>query len=157
MTRLPLTAIALGLGGLIPFLACTVAILFYPSHVPVPRLALALIDYAAVILAFLGAVHWGLALAGDPLGVPAQPRAQRLRLGLGVLPALVGWASLLIAVEARLLPALLLLLLGFVLTTVVELRAGRSGLMPPGYGALRTLLSAVVALCLVAVLVARRA
>jgi hypothetical protein len=157
MKRLPLLAIALGLGGLVPFVACTAAILFFPASVPVPRLVLALADYAAVILSFLGAVHWGLALAGDPLGVPAQPRAQRLRLVLGVLPALTGWAALLIALVGRPMPALFLLLAGFAVTTLVETRAARSGLMPPGYLLLRQMLSAIVLLCIAAVLVVRLA
>ena len=155
MKRLPLLAIILGLGGLVPFVCMTAAILFFPSNVPVPRLVVALADYGAVILSFLGAVHWGLALAGDPIGVPAQPAAMRVRLGLGVLPALVGWAALLIVLVGRPLPALLLLLLGFALTTLAETRAARRGLMPPGYLGLRYVLTAVVALCLFAALVVR--
>ncbi len=157
MKRLPVLAILLGVGGLVPFLGMTVGILFFPAAVPVPRLVPALIDYGAVILSFLGAVHWGLALAGDPLGVPAQPRALRLRLGLGVLPALVGWAALLVLLVGRPLPALLLLAAGFALVSVAEVRARRHGLMPPGYLSMRHLLSAVVLLCLLAVLVARLA
>ncbi len=155
MKRLPLLAIILGLGGLIPFVCITAAILFFPANVPVPRLVVALVDYGAVILSFLGAVHWGLALAGDPIGVPGQPAAMRARLGLGVLPALAGWAALLVALVGRPLPALFLLLLGFALTSLAETRAGRLGLMPPGYLSLRTLLTAVVMLCLFAVLVVR--
>ena len=157
MQRLPLLAIALGLGGLIPFVAMAAGILFFPRSVPVPRLVPALVDYGAVILSFLGAVHWGLALAGDPLGVPAQGRATRLRLGLGVLPSLVGWSALLVALVGRPLPAMFLLLVGFALTSLAETRAARHGLMPPGYLALRHLLTAVVALCLLAVLVVRLA
>ena len=167
MTRLPLLAIVLGLGGLIPFVGMTVGILFFPADVPAPRLVPALIDYGAVILSFLGAVHWGLALAGGPVGasppgassiiVSAPSRALRLRLGLGVLPSLVGWAALLVVLVGRPLPALLLLVLGFALTTLAETRAARQGLMPPGYLALRHLLTAVVLLCLLAVLVARLA
>ncbi len=172
MTRLPLLAIVLGLGGLVPFVGMTVGILFFPADVPVPRLVPALIDYGAVILSFLGAVHWGLALAGGQAGVspvslstpaassalvPASSRAMRLRLGLGVLPSLVGWAALLVVLVGRPLPALLLLVLGFALTTLAETRAARQGLMPPGYLALRHLLTAVVLLCLLAVLVVRLA
>ena len=154
MKRLPLLAIILGLGGLVPFVCMTVAILFFPSDVPVPRLIVALVDYGAAILSFLGAVHWGLALAGDPLGVPGQPAAMRLRLGLGVLPALVGLAR---HPGAAPLIRLLLLLLGFALTMLAEPRAARHGLMPPGYLGLRYLLTAVVLLCLFAALVVRLA
>ncbi len=50
-----------------------------------------------MILAFLGGVHWGFALP-EPSG-----RADRARLGLGVVPSLVGWVALLlvVAVSAR--------------------------------------------------------
>ena len=155
MTRLPLLAIVLGLGGLIPFVACAVGILVFPADVPVPRLVQALISYGAVILSFLGAVHWGLALAGGPGGTATALRAYRSRLILGVLPALVGWAALLIPLVAAPLASLLLLLLGFGLTALAEMRAAQQALMPPGYMGLRWLLTAVVMLCLLAVLLAR--
>ncbi len=155
MRRLPFLAIVLGLGGLIPFVAGAAALLFFPAAVPVPRLLAAFIDYGAVILAFLGAVHWGLALAGDPHGVVVQPRLQRARLSLGVLPALVGWGALMIPLVASPLLALAVLLAGHLATAFVEARAGRRGLMPAGYTTLRWLLTAVVAFCVAAVLLAR--
>ena len=155
MRRLPFLAIALGLGGLIPFLAGAAAILFFPAEVPVPRLLSAFIDYGAVILSFLGAVHWGLALGGDPHGVTLRPELRRARLTLGVLPALVGWVALMIPLVASPLLALLVLLAGFLATAFVEARAGRIGLMPVGYMTLRWLLTAVVAVCIAAVLLAR--
>ncbi len=155
MKSLPLLAILLGLAGLIPFVAGAVVILFYPSTVPVPGLVGALAGYGAVILSFLGAVHWGLALADDPIGVPGRARIAAGRLTLGVLPALAGWASLLILTTGRPRLSLLLLLVGFAVVTAVETRAGRAGLMPRGYLPLRWLLSGVVMVCLAAVLVAR--
>jgi len=155
MKRLPLLAVVLGLGGLIPFVAIAAGILLFPADVPVPRLVQAVIAYGAVILSFLGAVHWGLALADDRLAVPDHARTLRLRLALGVLPALVGWAALLIPMVASPLLALVVLLIGFVLTVLVEARATRDGLMPPGYMRLRWLLTAVVMLCLLAILLTR--
>lgn len=157
MKRLPLFAILLGAGGLIPFLGCTVAVLLFPAQVPIPRLVAALIDYGAVILSFLGAVHWGLALAPAVTGHAANPATQRLRLVLGVLPALVAWAALLISLVATPLLALLVLLLGFLLTALVEARSARHGSLPRGYMGLRWVLTGVVMLCLAAVLLARLA
>ncbi|MBE7210627.1 MAG: DUF3429 domain-containing protein [Gluconacetobacter diazotrophicus] len=161
MRRLPAAAIALGVGGLIPFLALTVGILFFPAEVPVPRLTAALMGYGAVILSFLGAVHWGLALRGLPGNAVAGPRgegrAMWTALGLGVVPALVGWAALLSATVADPVVGFLLLLAGFVGTIVVERRAAAAGWMPPGYLVLRYLLTAVVAVCLVAAVVGRLA
>ncbi|MCQ8277308.1 DUF3429 domain-containing protein [Acetobacteraceae bacterium KSS8] len=155
MRTLPLLAILLGLAGLIPFVAGTAAILFYPADMPVPRLVGGVVGYGAVILSFLGAVHWGLALADDPVVSPHRGRITAARLALGVLPSLAGWAALLLLLTERPRLALVLLLLGFAVVTAVETRAGRAGHMPRGYLPLRWLLSAVVILCLGAILLAR--
>jgi len=156
MRRLPVLAIMLGLLGLIPFLACAAGIIFVPHQVPVPRLVQALIAYGAVILSFLGAVHWGLALEPDPTMLsPSRTAADRKRLALGVLPALVGWAALLVPLVASSMVAIIILAMGFLGTMLVEAEAGRRGALPPGYLPLRWLLSAVVLLCLLVVLVAR--
>lgn len=155
MKRLPLFAIILGIAGLIPFVACAMGILIYPNQVPVPRLVQALIGYSAVILSFLGAVHWGLALAARPLDAPVPAGILGRRLALGVLPALVGWAAILIPMVASPVISLVVLLLGFILTAVAEARAARAGLLPPGYMALRRLLTAVVVLCLAASILVR--
>jgi hypothetical protein len=90
--RLPASALLLGIAGLLPFAALALATLrpstpFATSMMTNPAL-FGLIAYGAVILAFLGGVHWGFAL--EP-AVPA-PR-ERLRLVLGVLPSLIGWVS----------------------------------------------------------------
>ena len=156
MKRLPILAVVLGVLGLLPFLGCTIGIIIFPRDVPVPNLVQAIIAYGAVILAFLGGVHWGFALEPAPGIVgPGQAAVDRRRLALGVLPSLVGWAALLVPLVASSLIAIVLLLLGYVGTTLVEAQAQRAGLMPVGYMALRWVLSAVVVLCLLVVLLAR--
>ncbi|MCQ8240223.1 DUF3429 domain-containing protein [Rhizosaccharibacter radicis] len=156
MKHLPLFAILLGLGGLLPFLFCVVAIVAFPSSVPVPRLVMALCFYGACILSFLGGVHWGFALSPDGGGaVPGRRNADRWRLCLGVLPSLVGWAALLVTLVSSPVLALAILAIGFLLTIAAEVAAQRRGLMPPGYLALRWLLTAVVVLCLLAAAGAR--
>ncbi len=143
MRTLPLPALILGLGGLIPFVACgLVAGTAGPDWQGKAMLALA--AYAAVVLAFLGGVHWGFAL------VPGAA-APRVRLGLGVVPSLVGWAGLLVVFTGLETVGLAVLAAGFVALTIVEGRAARSGLVPPGYMMLRYGLSAVVIIVLVSV------
>jgi hypothetical protein len=130
----------LGYAGLIPFAAAAAALaLLGPS--PWRGLASqALSAYGAAILSFLGAVHWGLALHARPGEAPAEwPR-----LGLGVLPALVGWVSLLL--PAR--PGLLLLAAGVLAVAAVETAVARKGLLPRNYLALRWQLSLGAAVCL---------
>ena len=149
--RLPILAIILGLGGLIPFLACGFGAVWLEDAVRAAEMLAALIAYGAVILSFLGAVHWGFALE-DQVGL-----ADRARLVLGVLPALVGWAALLALFAQLPIASLAILAMGFLLVMAAEHRAARRGLMPRGYTALRWLLTVVVVLDLAAVLVIRAA
>lgn len=152
MTRpLPTIAILLGLAGLLPFAGCGLGALS-PDVALAERSLLALVAYGAVILAFLGGVHWGFALEGS--GTPTV-RVQRLRFGLGVLPSLLGWAALLLAFVGLPLVALLLLMAGVIGTTVTEARAARQGLMPRSYMRLRWALSAGVLVCLAGVCLVR--
>ena len=135
MTRLPAPARLLGPAGLIPFAGLAGgALAGWPGAVP------ALLAYGATILAFLGAVHWGLALAA-PGG---ERHADWARFGLGVVPALVAWVALLLPPSL----GLGLLALAILATAGVEALAAKAGLLPPHYLQLRWLLSAGAAACL---------
>src|ERR1700712_1327453 len=124
--KLPSIAMLLGIGGLIPFIVCGLGALANPP--PNDELSLmALIAYGAVILAFLGGVHWGFGL--DDAGT-APADIQRARFGLGVLPSLIGWVALLLTILSYSRVALALLVLGYILTTMVEARASRHAYMP---------------------------
>ena len=137
----------LGIAGLIPFAVCGLGALANAPPNDQPAL-LALIAYAAVILAFLGGVHWGFGLENV---ATAPSDIQRARFGLGVMPSLIGWVALLIALVGFSRSALALLVLGFLLTTIVEARASRRGYVPRGYMGLRWVLSSVVVVILVTV------
>lgn len=160
--RLPLLAVLLGLGGLIPFLGCGAATLAL-GPIGASRSLFALVSYGACILSFLGAVHWGFALgaaAALPPGglqlLTMQPASVlRARLGLGVLPALIGWVALLVAFFGPPSIALAVLAFGFAATIVAETQANRRGLLPPGYIWLRWVLSGIVITVLVIVALAR--
>lgn len=131
---LPTPARLLGPAGLIPFAALAAGIWAgWAGAGP------ALAAYGATILAFLGAVHWGLALAA-PEPAAADDTAQRVawgRLGLGVMPALLAWVALLLPLPA----GLVLLALGILTTALAETMAARAGLVPRAYLGLRWLLS----------------
>lgn len=129
----------LGYAGLVPFAAAAVlALLGPPSWRGLALSALA--AYGAVILSFLGAVHWGLALRATP----DEAHAAWPRLGLGVLPALVGWVALLL--PAR--PGLCLLAAGVVAVAAVETAAARRGVVQQSYLGLRWTLSLGAGACL---------
>ena len=148
---LPKFAILLGLAGLVPFAACGLGAVS-PDPELSERSLLALAAYGAVILAFLGGVHWGFAL--DSSGSPTQ-RVQRLRFGLGVPPSLAGWAGLLLAFMGLPLLGVVVLIAGVTATTAVEARAARRDLMPRSYMMLRWVLSAGVLVCLCGVVLVR--
>jgi hypothetical protein len=128
------TTRALGFAGLLPFVAGALAVSLGPSawHDAALR---ALIAYAAVIVSFLGGIHWGVAPA-------AQNDGARL---WGVVPSLLAWPMLLVSAPRG---SLLGLALSLVLCWGVD-RArfpsmGLATLLP-----LRTRLTAVATVCCV--------
>jgi putative flippase GtrA len=81
---LPRAALWLGYGGLLPFVGG--ALLLWLVHAELnPRLAHVMSGYAATIVAFLGGIHWGLAMRQNPPSMTS--------LAWGVVPALVAWIA----------------------------------------------------------------
>jgi hypothetical protein len=160
---MPLLAIVLGVAGLVPFIVCGLGAVSADPGTSA-RMMIALVGYGAVILSFLGGVHWGFGLSGAATAPPPPltatagrfVTAERARLVLGVLPSLVGWAALLLMILQLEWVALLLLIVGFIATVVVEHHAWRRGLVPPGgYIWLRWGLTVVVVAMLVTPLTLR--
>jgi hypothetical protein len=158
---MPLLAIVLGIAGLIPFIVCGLGAVSVDAGTSA-RMLVALVGYGAVILSFLGGVHWGFALGGTAPVVPPPATGSRLitadraRLVLGVAPSLIGWLALLLLVTGVQWGALLLLIAGFIATVVVEHQAARRQLIPlAGYIWLRWGLTVVVVAMLVTVLTLR--
>ncbi len=156
--RIPAIAYVLGLCGAIPFVLAGVA----ASQEGTRAIAglMALLGYGAVILSFVGAVQWGFTLSAQAtagLAAPAlpPPPSVALRLAVSTVPALIGWAAILLAALGLPEFALALLMLGFVATVATEDRWSRSTPVPAGYMTLRWLLSAVVVTCLGVVLALR--
>ena len=122
----------MGYLGLLPFLGAGVGVWFGMSWLTGWLLA-----YGAVILSFVGAIHWGLAMARqDP-----SPRW----FYASVVPALAGWLALLLPALA----GLPVLIAGFVGWRVWEHRGGGPAL-PRWFRRLRTVLSAGAVAALVA-------
>jgi len=152
---LPPLAILLGAAGLIPFMLLGLGSVG-ADQVRSLYAAEGLVGYGAVIMAFLGGVHWGFTLGEhDTLtgGVPA--RLVRARLILGIVPSVVGWAAILFGIVGHPVISLLLLIAGFIAILVMEFRAEKRDLLPGDYLALRTVLTAIVVAILTAVLVIR--
>lgn len=146
--RLPSAAILLGAAGVLPFLALALASLSASGATATLYLSW-LTGYGAVILAFLGAVHWGLVLAAG------EPQRAAMRLGFGVLPALAGWVAL--GLQGAGIPALALALLiaAFLAVIATERGFAAKGWLPAGYLWLRYSLTLAVVLILATVLTLR--
>jgi hypothetical protein len=117
-------AVLLTVLGLVPFVVCGLGALGHNPD-PADRMLTLLIDYAALMLSFVGAVHWGFALA------PVEPERPRpwLWLALAVVPLLLGWLAL--TLEPWM--ALVVLIIGAIATVLGEREAHRRALLPAGY------------------------
>ena len=95
----------LGYGGLIPFVGLAILSIAEPAHGIMYRGALLL--YGAVILSFVGAIHWGAAMLVETL----SDQTRRACFVWSVVPALIGWCTYILSPLA----AALILVLGFLL------------------------------------------
>ena len=124
----------LGLAGLLPFIGSSIAVWVAPTVWKVSSIY-AFTYYGAVILSFLGGIHWGSALQ-----VPRDNNVRRLVLAM--VPSLIAWPALLF----NTVTGLWVLLAGFLLMGGYDIsREGREG-FPKWYLSLRCVLTAVVAI-----------
>lgn len=131
-SRLNIAAEIVSYAGVAPFMLCLLGIAL-PADYGVRELAQRIaISYGAVVLAFAGGVHWGLALAGHMDWRP-------VRIGGAVLPALVGAAASVLGGQR----GLALLVVGFGLFWLYEHRSVGAEL-PAAYVSLRRNLSLAV-------------
>lgn len=120
------TAHWLGYAGLIPFIGLTL------GKELSPLTAVAFSTYSAIILSFLGGIHWGVALSKPQWSNPT-------RLCLCMLPSLLGWMALLLPMSG----ALILLIGSYLIWWLWD----RTQLDQPDYRRLRLQLTAVVVIC----------
>ncbi|GAA4494198.1 DUF3429 domain-containing protein [Gluconacetobacter tumulicola] len=148
MKRLPLPTVLMGIVSPVPAIIFAVGSLFSTSAVP--GMTMGLVEYAALLLAFSGAVHWGLALDRPTLimGARHDARGDRLRLVRGALPLPVGWLACHATFLGHVAIGLAVLLAGFFGLFLAERAAWRRGELPSGYLALRLWVTSVFMACL---------
>lgn len=136
---LPRAVAWLGYGGLVPFVALATACVLGVE----PRAASqALLAYGAVILSFVGALHWAFAMLW-----PELPATRRVFMyAWSTVPALLAWPALLI--EPR--TGSVILVAGFALHYLQDRRLAALGTLPAWYLPLRLQLSTVAVVCLLA-------
>lgn len=130
--KAPPLAIILGWGGVIPFVASALAFRYAPPHIAITALDAGTI-YGALIITFIGAVHWGIALRRD--------EGHSAFYIWSVVPSLLMVLVLMLAPALRPAP----LLAGLILLWGVDLMATRAGVLPGWYMRLRHGLTVVAA------------
>ncbi|KAK5989476.1 hypothetical protein PT974_10998 [Cladobotryum mycophilum] len=105
------------------------------------------LGYGAVIISFLGAIHWGLEYAEKQ---PQHDRT-RFRYGIGLAASIVAWPTVLMPIEY----ALTTQFMAFVALYYADSRATTRGWAPQWYAKYRFLLTAMVGLAIFISLIGR--
>jgi len=129
----------LGYLGLLPFIIPTFFLFYDHHHFMV--WGNVLISYAAVILSFLGAVYWGVAMIVIEMSI----KKRNVMLSWSVIPSIVAWICLLIPQVYGLIVMSVL----FVISFLMDIQLTKSEAKPVWYIPLRFQLTVVVTTCLV--------
>ncbi|KAH6695747.1 hypothetical protein F5X68DRAFT_244559 [Plectosphaerella plurivora] len=170
MEDVPKEPYVLGLAGTIPYLFTSLSTVYlswdlnttwpsssaflnhiYMNHDDAKAL-LALLEpvqlgYGAVIISFLGAVHWGMEYAARDTSATRT----RFRYGMGVLAPVIAWPTLLMPIEM----ALTSQFAAFTLLYMADTNATTRGWTPTWYGRYRFILTAIVGVAIFVSLVGR--
>ena len=128
------------LGGLLPFVGGTVALLWGDSHIRVPAIA-GMVTFAAIVLSQLAGVESGLALR-EEFG---SEKTRAVALGVSTVPSLAAWGTLWLPSPQWQLGASLALFVG---VWAADLWLAREGLIPSWFVDIRTAATAIVAITL---------
>ncbi|OBT86954.1 hypothetical protein VE02_04567 [Pseudogymnoascus sp. 03VT05] len=165
LREVPRESYYLGAAGTLPYMATSLATLYLSygiNHAPKTGSSLFFpletaqyylsvlepiqIGYGAVILSFLGAIHWGLEYAQYG---GHQPGYRRFAIGCA-MPA-IAWPTMLMPLE----PALITQFLAFTGLYFVDSRQGVRGFAPSWYPTYRFVLTFIVGVSIVASLIGR--
>jgi hypothetical protein len=126
----------LGYSGLVPFIFFSSLNWLDYTFVKDPHYYL--MTYAAIILSFMGAIHWGVAMS-------VESDRKNYQLGISVIPPLLAWLALL-------LPEIYgysILIISFSLLCLLDKAQNKRGVFPEWYYPMRVILTTVVVLCLI--------
>ncbi len=128
----------LGYSGLLPFVGITLLLLSKPYHQAYWQHAL--LSYGAVILTFVGALHWAFAMQARDIAHTIQ----RNLYVWSVIPSLAAWLALLLPYTY----GCGLLVSFFVMALWRDLLLDRVFVLPDWYLPLRKKLTLIVTICL---------
>ncbi|OHW98980.1 mitochondrial inner membrane protein 1 protein [Colletotrichum incanum] len=170
LSEVPREPYALGLAGTLPYLATSLSTVYlswdlnvewpststFANHIYMNHesaqywlnlLEPIQLGYGAIIISFLGAVHWGMEYAEKT----PHPRRTPFRYGMGVLAPMIAWPSLLMPIEY----ALTSQFAAFTFLYLADTRAKNKGWTPQWYGVYRFVLTAIVGASIFVSLVGR--
>ncbi|KAK1975989.1 hypothetical protein LZ30DRAFT_326716 [Colletotrichum cereale] len=170
LSEVPKEPYALGLAGTLPYLATSLSTVYlswdlnvewpstsaFANHIYMNHESaqywLSLLEpiqlgYGAIIISFLGAVHWGMEYAEKT----PHPRRTPFRYGMGVVAPMIAWPSLLMPIEY----ALTSQFAAFTFLYLADVRAKNKGWTPQWYGVYRFVLTAIVGASIFVSLVGR--
>ena len=136
---MPKVPMFLGLAGLIPFILLGVMLWALPIAQSAATLR-ALLAYAAIILTFVGALHWGVALAHPEM----TERERSTLMTWSAVPALIAWGVFFVEP----LIALIVLTATFSIQLIADQHLVRRFNVSPWFLHLRQRLTAAVVVCL---------
>lgn len=143
---MPVAVKILGYGGLVPFIGLAGISMFAP--LPLSEMALAgLAFYGAIILSFLGGLHWGRLAASNTVEAGKDTGIDTGWLIWSVVPSLWAWGAIWLVLDNAL--QLLLIAAGLCVCWAVDRQAIAGGLFASWMGRLRRDLTLVATLSLV--------
>lgn len=128
----------LGYGGLLPFLVLALISALDNHHRELWQKMM--LSYGAVILSFVGALHWAFAMMHSA----AHAKPFSTVYAWSVVPSLIAWVALLVSPEV----GTTLLLCGLLAHYLQDLRLATALALPRWYLPLRLQLTVVASLCL---------
>jgi len=156
-SEVPKPYLYFGLAGALPYLGASASTVYFARQAGLaaageyvgmdPGVAITMLDqalsvqmtYGAVLLSFLGAMHWGMEFAGY------GGRKMYSRLALGAAPVLFAWPTL----ALQPMTALVLQWAGFTGLWWADAKATREGWAPKWYAQYRFYLSILVGTCII--------
>ena len=135
VTHIPGIALAWGWAGVIPFTALAGLTALAEPHIQAFALQI-LVPYSAIILTFMGGVHWGIIISRIQNGMYLYTT--------GIMPSLAAVLAILVPLDF----AIAVLGVGFLALLLCDLWLVRTAVLPKWYGKLRIQLTLAVIVCL---------
>lgn len=122
--------------------------------VPLPHLSVVMLLYGGCLLAFQGAIHWGLMVEKPDIILPQGPApTEQRRIFLGIAFFLWAWVALCVGLLCTTQSGYVMEAIGFAGGFSLERVAARRGELPKGFLPIKAIFSVLVVLGFIAALI----